>query len=123
MIKPALLAAAAVSMFGSAAMADVYVNTEFNGSAVGQDWKGSTTELHIGWKGNPSENSEVFAQVGPAFTSTDGASGSVDTDVSGKLGGTVALSDKFDLYGEVSFITDETEDTAYGTKVGGTYTF
>ena len=59
--------------------------------------------------------------TGNNFTSPDGADG--NTDFSGKLGGSVAASEKFDIYGEVSFLTNETTDTAYGTKIGAKFKF
>ena len=53
--------------------------------------------------------------------STDGADG--DTDFSGKGGLNIAASEKLDIYGEVSFVTDEVNDTAYGTKLGAKFKF
>ncbi len=44
-------------------------------------------------------------------------------EFSGKLGASVAANEKLDVYGEVSFITDEDADNSYGTKIGAKYKF
>ena len=51
---------------------------------------------------------------------SDGAES--ELELSGKLGGTAALSDRLDLYGEVSFLTGD-YNTSYGTKAGLKYSF
>ena len=43
------------------------------------------------------------------------------TDFSGKVGGSIAASDKLDIYGEFSFIA--ADDNSYGTKLGAKYAF
>jgi len=112
--------ALAASIASAPAMAGVYINAESNGSYTGNNFTSRTTELHIGYEGNAGSLG-YYIQGGPAFTSPDGADG--NTDFSGKLGASVAASEKFDIYGEVSFLTDEVTDTAYGTKIGAKYKF
>ena len=112
--------ALAASIASAPAMAGVYINAESNGSYTGNNFTSRTTDLHIGYEGNAGSLG-YYIQGGPAFTSPDGADG--NTDFSGKLGGSVAASEKFDIYGEVSFLTDEVTDTAYGTKIGAKYKF
>ena len=102
------------------AMAGVYVNAESSASYTGNDYTSSTTDIHVGYEGDVGAFG-YYIQGGPAFTAADGADGS--TDFSGKLGGSVAASEKLGLYGEVSFKTDETADNAYGTKIGAKYSF
>ena len=119
-MKTIALAALTVSALATPAMAGVYVNAESNASYTGNDYTSRTTDLHIGYEGNAGSLG-YYIQGGPAFTSPDGADG--NTDFSGKLGASVAASEKFDVYGEVSFLTDETADTAYGTKIGAKYKF
>ena len=53
--------------------------------------------------------------------STDGADG--DTEFSGKGGIGFAVSESVGVYGEVSFLTDEVKDTAFGGKLGVKYAF
>ncbi len=115
-----LALALAASLASAPAMAGVYINAESNASYTGNDFTSRTTDLHIGYE-NSVGKLGYYIQGGPAFTSPDGADG--NTDFSGKLGGSIAASEKFDVYGEVSFLTDETADTAYGTKIGAKFKF
>ena len=112
--------ALAASLASAPAMAGVYVNVESNASYTGTDYTSRTTDLHLGYEGNVGQLG-YYIQGGPAITGADGADGT--TDFSGKLGGSVAASEKLDVYGEVSFITDEDADNAYGTKLGVKYNF
>jgi len=115
-----LALALAASLASAPAMAGVYINAESNASYTGNDFTSRTTDLHIGYEDSVGKLG-YYIQGGPAFTSPDGADG--NTDFSGKLGGSIAASEKFDVYGEVSFLTDETADTAYGTKIGAKFKF
>tara|TARA_R100001082_G_scaffold6311_1_gene4112 strand:+ start:233 stop:589 length:357 start_codon:yes stop_codon:yes gene_type:complete len=118
MKKIALALAAALA--STPAMAGVYINAESNASYTGNDYTSRTTDLHIGYEGDVGSLG-YYIQGGPAFGAADGADGT--TDFSGKLGASVAASEKLDIYGEVSFVTDETADNAYGTKIGAKYKF
>ena len=119
-MKNIALALAATTFASAPAMAGVYVNAESNASYTGNDYTSRTTDLHLGYEGNVGQL-RYYIQGGPAITGADGADGT--TDFSGKLGGSVAASEKLDIYGEVSFLTDETTDTAYGTKIGAKFKF
>ena len=112
--------ALAASLASAPAMAGVYINAESNGSYTGNNSTSRTTDLHIGYEDSVGKLG-YYIQGGPAFTSPDGADG--NTNFSGKLGGSIAASEKFDVYGEVSFLTDEVADTAYGTKIGAKFKF
>jgi len=109
-ILPAVVFAAA-----PAAFAGPYVNVEANSGYTGHDYTGSVIDNHVGYEGN-----NWYIQGGPSIVLNDGSES--DLELSGKLGGTAALSDNVDLYGEVSFLTDD-YDTSYGTKVGVKWTF
>ena len=119
-MKTIALALAATSFATAPAMAGVYGNAESNASYTGNDYTSRTTDLHLGYEGNVGQLG-YYVQGGPALTGADGADGT--TDLSGKLGGSVAASEKLDIYGEVSFLTDETTATAYGTKIGAKFKF
>ena len=119
-MKRIALALATISFASAPAMAGVYVNAESNASYTGNDFTSRTTDLHIGYEGDVGQLG-YYIQGGPAFTAPDNADGS--TDFSGKLGGSVAASEKLGVYAEVSFKTDETADNAYGTKIGAKYSF
>ena len=112
--------ALAASLASAPAMAGVYVNVESNASYTGTDYTSRTTDLHVGYEGEVGDLG-YYIQGGPAITGADGVDGT--TEFSGKLGASVAASEKLDVYGEVSFITDEDADNAYGTKIGAKYNF
>tara|TARA_Y100001963_G_scaffold91428_1_gene125957 strand:- start:282 stop:647 length:366 start_codon:yes stop_codon:yes gene_type:complete len=107
---------------GTAAQAgNLYVNGEYNGITVGDDNLGGTTELHIGYEGDAGVDSfNYYLQAGPAFLSPDGADS--DTQLSGKVGAGIQVSDNLSGYGEVAFVTGDDENT-YGTKLGVKYAF
>lgn len=108
-ILPATLLAA------NAAYAGPYVNVEANSGFVGDDYSATVIDNHIGYEGEG-----WYIQAGPAIVAGDGVDS--ELEMSGKVGGTVALSESVDLYGEVSFLTGDT-DTSYGTKAGVKWTF
>ena len=112
--------ALAATLASAPAMAGVYVNVESNASYTGTDYTSRTTDLHVGYEGDVGALG-YYIQGGPAITGADGVDGTTET--SGKLGASVAASDNLDVYGEVSFITDEDADNAYGTKLGVKYNF
>ena len=83
------------------------------------------THVHAGYEFNPGEDVTIYAQGGPAFVSVDGEE--TEKEISGKVGIKGNLSEKLELYGEVSFITADlefdTQDLDLGTKIGVTYSF
>ena len=115
-----LALALAASIASAPAMAGVYVNVETNASYTGNDYTSRATDLHIGYEGNFGQLG-YYVQGGPTLSADDGVDGT--TDFSGKLGGSVAASDRLDVYGEVSFVSDETADNSYGTKLGAKFKF
>ena len=119
-MKKLALALAATTFASAPAMAGVYLNAESNASYTGNDYTSRTTDLHVGYEGDVGDLG-YYIQGGPALVNGDAVDGS--TDFSGKGGVTIAASEKFDVYGEVSFITDEDADNAYGTKLGVKYNF
>ena len=121
LIRPILIAAAA-SIAAPAAFAGPYINTEINSSYTGSDYTNSTTDLHVGWEGDISESASYFIQGGPAIVAVDGTDN--DTQLSGKVGANVDLSEKLGIYGEISVLTAEGDtDNAWGTKLGAKYSF
>ena len=120
MIKSALAAVVAAPFFASSALAGPYVNVEANSGFTGSDYEGTTTEAHVGYEGDLGSSAGYYVQAGPAWVSEDG--GDVDTELSGKAGIGVDVSESVNVYGEISFITAE-GDNGYGTKIGATYRF
>ena len=112
--------ALAATLASTPAMAGVYLNAESNASYTGSDYTSRTTALHIGYEGEVGSLG-YYIQGGPSLTAADGAEGS--SNLSGKLGASVAASEKLDIYGELSFAQVEDADNTYGTKIGAKYKF
>ena len=110
--------ALAATLASTPAMAGVYLNAESNASYTGSDYTSRTTDLHIGYEGEVGSLG-YYIQGGPSLTAADGAEGS--SNLSGKLGASVAASEKLDIYGELSFAQVEDADNTYGTKIGAKY--
>ena len=119
MIKSLSCAAAALAFGASAAVAGPYVNVEANAGWSGTDYSGSVTDLHLGYEHSEGPYS-VYVQGGPAILQPDGADS--DMEFSGKLGGSVAASDAFSFYTEISGITGD-DNNSYGGKLGAKYAF
>ena len=120
MIKSVFAAAAALATSAGAAVAGPYVNIETNAGYVGDDYKGATTDLHVGFEGPLGENASWYVQGGPAFVAVDGIE--TETEFSGKGGLGVSVTDQLSVYGELSFLTGE-DDTNYGAKAGVKFAF
>jgi len=120
----ALAALTATTALATPATAGVYVNVEANSSLTGSDYTSTTTDVHVGYEGG-NETASFYVQGGPAVVSVDGAD-EADTRISGKVGGSVAATEKVDIYGELALLTadsDTDDDNAWSTKVGLKYTF
>ena len=106
---------------GTVAVAGPYANIENNAAFLGEEFGASVTEVHAGYE----FDNGIYLQGGPAFLAIDGEEGAVE--YSGKIGYSTELNEDLDLYGEVSFITEDKEfgfdELSWGTKVGLTYTF
>ena len=87
----------------------------------------ATTDLHFGFDG-ATEDGKVayYIQGGPGFVHTDSTDDTV-TEISGKVGVSVAVADGADVYGEISGITGEDSSgddiIDFGGRVGVKYTF
>ena len=103
------------------AIAGPYANVENNASFLGSDFGASLTEVHVGYE----FDNGVYVQGGPAYSVVEGGEGA--SEYSGKAGVSVPVSERVDVYGEVSFITTdkefEFEELNVGTKVGATFRF
>ena len=122
-MKPLILAAAASFDAPAAFAGGLYVNTEANSSFTGSDYTSTTTDLHVGYEGG-NDGFGYYVQGGPAIVAADGADS--DWRFSGKVGANVAATEKFDIYGELSLLTadsDTNNDSTWGTKIGAKYKF
>jgi hypothetical protein len=118
---------AAPFVLSSAAFAGPYVNLESNASYPDGDYTGATTDLAIGFEGTTSEGKVAYyIQGGPAFVHSESAD-DTETEFSGKVGASVAVSDDLSVYGEVSGISNEdsTGDDIvdFGGKIGAKFLF
>ena len=107
-----------------AAIAGPYANVESNSGYLGNDYQGGVTDVHIGYDNALGESASYYIQGGPAFVFEDGAD--TETEISGKAGVGVDLTDDFNIYGELSFLTEDRsfeEDLNVGVKAGATYRF
>ena len=120
MIKSALAAIVAAPLVSTAAFAGPYVNVENNAGFTGSEYNGNITEFHVGYEGDISEDASYYIQAGPAVIAIDGED--TETELSGKAGVGLALSEKLSAYGEVSFVTSD-DDNGYATKLGLKYAF
>ena len=121
------IAALAASPFllAGAAFAGPYVNVEANVSYPDGDYSSATTDAHVGYEGALSENADFYVQGGPAFVAKDGSD--TETELSGKVGVSIAATESFGVYGEISGITNEDSSgdgiVDWGAKLGGKFTF
>ena len=107
-----------------AAIAGPYANVESNSGYLGNDYQGGVTDVHIGYDNALGESASYYIQGGPAFVFEDDAD--TETEISGKAGVGVDLTDDFNIYGELSFLTKDRsfeEDLNVGVKAGATYRF
>ena len=116
MLKKVLAVAAASAI--SPAFAGFYVNVENNGSYTGEDYNGSGTDLHLGYEGS-NGSASYYLQGGALLSNPDNSDS--ETNFSGKVGGSISVAEKIDVYGEFSVVTNDTN--SYGSKLGLKYKF
>ena len=127
-IKSTLAAAAAAPfLLSSAAFAGPYVNVEANASYPDGDYTGATTDVAVGFEGTTEEGKiAYYIQGGPAFVHTE-STDDTETELSGKVGASVAVNEDLSIYGELSGISDEdsTGDDIvnFGGKIGAKFVF
>ena len=127
MIKSTIAAVAASPfLFAGAAFAGPYVNIEANLSYPDGDYTGATTDVHFGYEGTSGEKIGYYLQGGPSINHSEAAD-DTETELSGKIGGSYAVSQDLAAYGEVSGQTgeDATGDDVvnWGGKLGVKFTF
>ena len=126
LIMKTIFAIAALSALSAPAFAGPYANVENNAQWIGVDeFEVGITEVHAGYEFEAGSDVLVYVQAGPAFIHVEDVD--TETEVSGKFGIVADVSESFELYGEVAFLTEDQEfdmDTlSLGTKVGATYRF
>ena len=121
MFKSTLAAvAASATLFSGAAIAGPYVNIEANSGFTGSDYTSTTIDNHIGFESDLGDNASWYIQGGPAIVAGDNVDAT--TELSGKVGISVAAGERTSVYGEVSGITNDEinfdEDFNVGVKLG-----
>ena len=114
------LGAIALSAGSAVAAPGYYVNVENNAGWIGSDSVGNATDFHIGADGMLGESFAWYGQLGPQLQVPHG--GDTDVVLSGKIGGSLPITDSTSAYVEASFVTDD-DANAYGTKLGFTTSF
>jgi len=124
------IAAVAASPFllAGAAFAGPYVNVESNLSYPDGDYSSATTDVHIGYEGATTEGKiAYYVQGGPSLVHSD-STDDTETELSGKIGASVAATEDLAFYGEISGISAG-EDAAgdnivnWGGKLGAKFVF
>ena len=125
MFKPLIAAVAAAPLFAGAAFAGPYVNVEANASYPDGEYTSATTDLHFGFDGG-SEKVSWYVQGGPAFNHTD-STDDTETELSGKVGASVAINEDLSVYGEIAGISGEDSSSDdiidWSGKIGAKFTF
>jgi len=125
------IAAIAASPFllAGAAFAGPYVNVESNLSYPDGDYSSTATDIHLGYEGTAGAEGKIayYVQGGPSLNHAE-ATDDTETELSGKVGGSYAISSDLAAYGELSGASageDSDGDTIrnYGAKVGVKFTF
>jgi len=118
--------AAAPFLLAGAAFAGPYVNVESNLSYPDGEYTSGTTDLAIGYEGSLSDSADFYVQAGPAFVHTD-STDDTESEISGKVGVSVAATDALSVYGELAGITGEDSSSDdivdWSGKIGAKFTF
>ena len=114
------LSAIALSAGSAVAAPGFYVNVENNAGWTGSESVGNGTDFHIGADGMLGDSFAWYGQLGPQLQVPNG--GDTDVVLSGKIGGSLPITDSTSAYVEESFVTDD-DANAYGTKLGFTTRF
>ncbi len=121
--------AASPFVFAGAAFAGPYVNVESNLSYPDGDYSSATTDVHLGYEGTVGAEGKVayYVQGGPSLVHTEAAD-DTETEISGKIGASVPVSEDLGVYAEISGATsgeDSDGDTIrnWGAKIGAKFTF
>jgi len=101
------------------------VNVESNLSYPDGDYNDGTTDLHVGYEGS-TDNVSYYVQAGPAFVHTD-STDDTESEISGKVGASVAINEDLSVYGEIAGISGEDSSNDdiidWSGKVGAKFTF
>ena len=121
MYKSIAAAAAVLALAPAGAIAGPYLNAETNAGWTGSQYGGAGTDLHVGYEGTAG-NASYYVQGGPQIQTPNG--GPTEVVFSAKAGAGVDLTEKVNVYGELSLATGvDGADNGYGGKLGVKYSF
>jgi hypothetical protein len=125
------IAAVAASPFllAGAAFAGPYVNVESNLTYPDGEYSAATTDIHIGYEGTTGTEGKIayYVQGGPSLNHSE-STDDTETEISGKIGASVPVSEDLAAYAEISGATNG-EDAAgdnivdWGAKIGAKFNF
>ena len=105
------------------------MNVESNLSYPDGDYSSTATDIHIGYEGTAGAEGKIayYVQGGPSLNHAE-STDDTETELSGKVGASIGLSEDLAAYGEISGATngeDAAGDTIrdFGAKVGVKFTF
>ena len=124
------IAAVAASPFllAGAAFAGPYVNVESNLTYPDGEYSSTATDVHVGYEGSTTDGKiAYYVQGGPSLVHSETAD-DTETEISGKVGASVPVSEDLAAYAEISGATageDSDGDTIrnWGAKIGAKFTF
>ena len=118
-IKSTIAAVAATPLLVSgAAFAGPYVNLEATGSYPDGAYTSGGLEAVVGYEGETANGIGWYVSGGPTVTHTETTDEFGDVEFIGYLGGSY---DKF--YGEISGVTNSSDDIDFSAKAGVKFTF
>ena len=124
-MKSIIAAGVIVGSLSAPAFAGPYANVENNAAWIGSEFEIGVTEVHAGYEIEAGEDVAIYLQAGPAFISIEDED--LETEISGYIGITADVSESFELYGEVGFLTADqefdTDTLSVATEIGATYRF
>ena len=125
------IAAVAASPFllAGAAFAGPYVNVESNLSYPDGDYSSAATDIHLGFEGTAGTEGKIayYVQGGPSLNHAE-STDDTETELSGKVGASYAVSLDLGLYGEISGASNGEDSSGdnivdWGGKIGAKFTF
>jgi|TARA_Y100000033_G_scaffold25754_2_gene24346 hypothetical protein len=111
-----------LGMAHGAAIAGPYVNVETNSGWTGSQFGGASIDNHIGYEGDGWSIQGGPTIVLPNNDNDPFSDNEAEVELSGKINGSFPVTENLNVYGELSFITGD-DDNSYGTKIGATYKF
>ena len=105
------------------------MNVESNLSYPDGDYSAATTDVHIGYEGTVGADGSIayYVQGGPSLVHSE-TTDDTETEISGKIGASVPVTESLGAYAEISGATageDSDGDTIrnWGAKIGAKFTF